>query len=47
MPAHPLAPVVDAAFERRTELSPTDAPRDLLEALDQVVDALNAGTIRV
>ena len=47
MPTHPLASVIDAAFERRAELSPTDAPRDILDALDQVVDALNGGRIRV
>ena len=47
MPTHHLASVVDAAFEHRADLSPTDAPRDLLDALDQVVDTLNAGLIRV
>jgi 2,3,4,5-tetrahydropyridine-2-carboxylate N-succinyltransferase len=47
MSIHPLASVVDAAFQRRADLSPTDAPRDILDALDQVIDALNGGHIRV
>jgi 2,3,4,5-tetrahydropyridine-2-carboxylate N-succinyltransferase len=47
MSTHPLASVVDAAFEHRADLSPTAAPADLLDALDQVIDALNSGRIRV
>ena len=47
MSTHALASVVDAAFEHRGDLSPADAPRDLLDGLDQVVEALNTGDIRV
>jgi len=47
MRTHVLASVVDAAFERRADLSPSDPPRDLLDALDEVVDGLNRGRIRV
>ena len=39
--------MIDAAFERRADISPVSAPRELLGALDEVVDALNAGRLRV
>ena len=42
-----LASLIDAAFERRTDLTPTSAPSDLLAALDQVIDGLNNGSLRV
>jgi 2,3,4,5-tetrahydropyridine-2-carboxylate N-succinyltransferase len=42
-----LAPVIDAAFERRAEISPSSVPRELSEALDRVLDGLNRGTLRV
>jgi len=42
-----IAPLIDAAFERRAEISPSSAPPDLAGALDRVIDALNRGAIRV
>jgi len=42
-----LAPVIDAWFERRAELSLSAVPADLASALDQVIAALNHGTLRV
>ena len=42
-----LAAAIDAAFERRAELTPATVPADLLEALNGVVSQLNAGTLRV
>ena len=42
-----LASTVDAAFERRAEISPNVVPADLANALGQVIDALNRGVIRV
>ena len=42
-----LAPVIDAWFERRAELSLSAVPAELASALDQVVAALNRGTLRV
>jgi 2,3,4,5-tetrahydropyridine-2-carboxylate N-succinyltransferase len=42
-----LASLIDDAFERRTAISPTTAPRDLLESLGQVIDGLNTGRLRV
>ncbi|MGC4083373.1 MAG: 2,3,4,5-tetrahydropyridine-2,6-dicarboxylate N-succinyltransferase [Vicinamibacterales bacterium] len=42
-----LAPTIDAWFERRSELSLSAVPADLTQALDQVIAALNAGTLRV
>jgi 2,3,4,5-tetrahydropyridine-2-carboxylate N-succinyltransferase len=45
--AHPLETLVDTAFERRTEISPGSAGPDLLQALDQIVQELNTGRLRV
>jgi 2,3,4,5-tetrahydropyridine-2-carboxylate N-succinyltransferase len=42
-----LASVIDAAFERRTEISPASVPADLAAALDQVIGELNDGRLRV
>ena len=47
MSTHPLESLVNGAFERRTDINPGSAPRDLLDALDQVVAELNAGHLRV
>jgi 2,3,4,5-tetrahydropyridine-2,6-dicarboxylate N-succinyltransferase len=38
---------IEAAYERRTELSPERAPIDVLQALDTVIGELNAGRLRV
>jgi 2,3,4,5-tetrahydropyridine-2,6-dicarboxylate N-succinyltransferase len=46
-PAHPLEPLIDAAFERRVDISPTSADDALLKALDQVISGLNDGRLRV
>ena len=45
--AHSLEALIDAAFERRTEISPATVEPALLQALDQVVHELNTGTLRV
>src|SRR5690349_19896755 len=45
--SHPLEPVIDAAFERRADINPVNAPRELLGALDKIVEELNAGRLRV
>ena len=42
-----LAAVIDAAFERRADISPTQVPAGLTEAIDQVIDGLNTGRLRV
>ena len=47
MPTRPLAAVIDAAFDRRGDLSPTNAGRDVLDAIDHAIDGLNSGTVRV
>jgi len=44
---HQLEALVDAAFERRADITPANAERDLLDALDQIVEELNAGRVRV
>jgi 2,3,4,5-tetrahydropyridine-2-carboxylate N-succinyltransferase len=46
MPTHPLKSLVDAAFERRADITPETAQRELLNALDEVIQELNAGRIR-
>ena len=46
-PTHPLEALIDSAFERRAEISPSTADPALLEALDHVIAALNEGRLRV
>jgi 2,3,4,5-tetrahydropyridine-2-carboxylate N-succinyltransferase len=46
-PVHPLEALIDEAFERRTEISPANADRTLMAALDQVIAGLNDGRLRV
>ena len=47
MPTETLESLIDAAFERRAELSASQVPTDLSQALDRVIAELNAGTLRV
>ncbi len=47
MPTQTLESLIDAAFERRAELSPSAVPTDLSQALDRVIADLNAGRLRV
>ncbi|MCC7325486.1 MAG: 2,3,4,5-tetrahydropyridine-2,6-dicarboxylate N-succinyltransferase [Burkholderiales bacterium] len=42
-----LAAIIDAAWERRAELTPAAAPAELREAVAQVIAELDAGTLRV
>ena len=44
---HQLESLIDAAFEGRADLTPANAARELLDALDQIILELNAGRIRV
>ncbi len=44
---HQLEVLVEAAFERRADITPANAERELLDALDQIVEELNAGRVRV
>jgi 2,3,4,5-tetrahydropyridine-2-carboxylate N-succinyltransferase len=47
MTTHVLESVIDAAFERRTEITPSEVPRDLSDALAEILDGLNHGRLRV
>ena len=47
MQTHTLESVIDGAFERRAEISSANAAPELIEALDDVLAGLNAGTLRV
>jgi 2,3,4,5-tetrahydropyridine-2-carboxylate N-succinyltransferase len=47
MEIQPLAAVIDSAFERRAELTPAQVPAELAAALDEVLEGLNAGRLRV
>ena len=47
MPAHPLEPIIDAAFERRAEITPGSNQPELSAALEEVLAGLNAGQLRV
>jgi 2,3,4,5-tetrahydropyridine-2,6-dicarboxylate N-succinyltransferase len=42
-----LETMIDAAFERRAEISPAKVDRGLSDALDLVIQELNAGRLRV
>ena len=47
MATHPLESLIDAAFERRADLTPGNAQRELLDALDTILQELNTGRLRV
>jgi 2,3,4,5-tetrahydropyridine-2,6-dicarboxylate N-succinyltransferase len=42
-----LPPVIDAAFERRTELSPKNAPAEIRDAVERAITLLDSGEARV
>lgn len=42
-----LASLIDGAFERRTEFTPKNAPKDVREAVDQAFELLDSGKQRV
>jgi len=47
MQQHSLQPIIDAAFERRADITPTSADSDLRQAIDQVIHELDCGKLRV
>jgi len=47
MSIHALQSTIDAAWEARASLSPSQAPQDLRDAVEQVIGALNRGELRV
>ena len=42
-----LQSTIDAAWEQRADFSPTNAPSELREAVNHVIEELNAGRLRV
>jgi 2,3,4,5-tetrahydropyridine-2-carboxylate N-succinyltransferase len=42
-----LQSTIDAAWENRANLSPTSAPKEVLEAVEHTIDQLNTGKLRV
>src|SRR5690348_4645289 len=42
-----LASLIDAAFERRAELSPSNAPAEIRDAVEQAIGLLDTGKARV
>lgn len=44
---HALQTLIDAAWEDRASFSPTHAPKELVDAVDQAISALNDGSLRV
>ncbi len=42
-----LQATIDAAWEDRAKLSPTSAPKDVLDAVEHVIAGLNNGSLRV
>jgi 2,3,4,5-tetrahydropyridine-2,6-dicarboxylate N-succinyltransferase len=47
MSTQTLESIIDAAFERRADITAVNADRGLLDALDTVIAGLNAGRLRV
>jgi 2,3,4,5-tetrahydropyridine-2-carboxylate N-succinyltransferase len=47
MTTHVLESLIDEAFERRSEITPNQVPRDLAGALSEILDGLNQGRLRV
>jgi 2,3,4,5-tetrahydropyridine-2-carboxylate N-succinyltransferase len=47
MTTHVLESLIDEAFERRSEITPNQVPRDLADALSEILDGLNQGRLRV
>ena len=47
MPTHTLESLIDAAFERRTEITPHQVEPELSDALEHVIGELNTGRLRV
>jgi 2,3,4,5-tetrahydropyridine-2-carboxylate N-succinyltransferase len=44
---HATSQIIDAAWEARTALSPTNAPQDIRDAVQSVIDRLDKGEVRV
>ena len=42
-----LAALIDSAFDRRAEIAPSQVPKELAAALDEVIEGLNEGRLRV
>ncbi len=47
MPQHPLEAVIDAAFERRADISPKSVDAATASAIEQVIAELDSGRLRV
>ena len=45
--SHPLENLIEQAFERRSEISPSTVDPALAQALDDILQELNAGRLRV
>ncbi|HJV05739.1 MAG TPA: 2,3,4,5-tetrahydropyridine-2,6-dicarboxylate N-succinyltransferase [Chromobacteriaceae bacterium] len=44
---HPIQSLIEEAFERRAEITPSTVSPDLRDAITQVIEELDAGTLRV
>ncbi len=47
MHQHALQPIIDAAFERRADITPSSVDSDLRVAIEQVIHELDSGKLRV
>ncbi|MBX9836211.1 MAG: 2,3,4,5-tetrahydropyridine-2,6-dicarboxylate N-succinyltransferase, partial [Burkholderiaceae bacterium] len=45
--SHSLQSTIDAAWDDRANLSPSNAPQDVRDAVEQVIASLNSGELRV
>ncbi|HOB66469.1 2,3,4,5-tetrahydropyridine-2,6-dicarboxylate N-succinyltransferase [Ottowia sp.] len=44
---HQLQTLIDTAWDNRADISPTQAPKDVADAVEHVISDLNAGRLRV
>ena len=44
---HPLQTLIDNAWDNRASLTAQSAPKEVMDAVDHVIDELNTGTLRV
>jgi 2,3,4,5-tetrahydropyridine-2,6-dicarboxylate N-succinyltransferase len=47
MTAHTLESLIDSAFEQRADITPNRVPKDLADAIAEIIDGLNSGRLRV
>ena len=44
---HPLQQIIENAWDNRSQLSPGNAPQEIIDAVEHVIAELNSGRLRV